>query len=945
MHARTTGQAQVFGPLVEAIGTPAFVLDADNDIVAANPAAWGLLPVGATKVADILPDHARARTLEHLTRVRAGKSAIDCALLPTGPDPSGAEFVATALMGAPEVSGFFLCQLAQPVDYRPMTILPLPGNIPKRAWDMEAGSGTCIAVHEPRTLVLSEEPESIQSLLMLVDPADVRGVTHALAKLLSGTDDRMQALCRIKDGGTDLTILMEGTVSARDPDGFPTTIAVMESDVTVLLDRHVGAASVAPDAGRWKAATINANQGVWHHDFEKGTYFFSETWRRQRGLSADERAVDMVDNWLATVHPNDRAHAQEEKRRVDRGETNLINQKYRQRHRDGRWIWFMSRGRVLRRNSDGYPVEVIGTDTDINDIKVMELESQRMAERLDVAMEAAGMARWEYKINADEAFWDDRLLNIFGITDGRNIRPGSDWMNYIHPDDRAEAFAYTQDCTERGADVAFDYRCMTPDGEVRYIRTRGKYVRDSATGPRYYGINFDITEDKMRAQELEEARAMLEHESRHDALTGLANRRRLDDVYSELLNTGLDAGTRVAVMHFDIDQFKQINDTMGHDAGDETLKHAASILRSHAPDGALVSRIGGDEFAALVFDAPDDAALTETAERIIRHMSQPFHYYAHECNIGTSIGIAVAEGQPDPESNLFIDADLALYEAKKAGRGRVRFFNGAMKEAAQQRKNSFDALLAGFEQGEITCHYQPQFDTKTLELTGLEALVRWESDRFGLLMPGEFLQTAEDMGLLAQFDELVLRRALHDMQSWEAAGLAVPQISVNVSSHRLNDPSLGDQLRALELPARKLSFELLESAFLDARNDVIDRNLRMINQMGIDIEIDDFGSGHASIASLLEILPKRLKIDRSLIQPIVGSEQQRALVETIIGIGEMLDIRVVAEGVETTEHVHLLQKMNCCYLQGYGLARPMDATAMRSFLEDLSSSAGRLRLA
>ncbi|WP_300034685.1 EAL domain-containing protein [uncultured Roseobacter sp.] len=560
-------------------------------------------------------------------------------------------------------------------------------------------------------------------------------------------------------------------------------------------------------------------------------------------------------------------------------------------------------------------------------------------------MEAAGMGRWEYDVGAKYAFWDDQLLEIFHMPKGKNIVDADAWSQTIHPEDREAVTRLSEQCLAEERDIATDYRMLRPDGSVRYIRTRGKYVKSSDHGARYFGVNFDVTSDYEHAQQLEAARAQLEHDSRHDALTGMANRRYLDDVFTELINSESKHRDRIAVLHFDIDHFKQINDTLGHDAGDATLKHAAALLQDNLPDNALVARVGGDEFVALVPDAPTDDVLREIAKRIISEMARPYFYESQQCNIGTSIGIAVSRSRSSLGNSLFIDADIALYQAKKAGRGRCRFFDRAMREEAKRRKNSFDALLAGFDQGEITCHYQPQFDARTLEVSGLEALVRWESSEFGLLMPDEFLGMAEDMGLVAQFDELVLQKALSDMTSWEEKGVGVPRISVNVSAHRLNDPSLGNRIKSLNIPRGRVSFELLESAFLDSKNDVIENNLRLIDEMGIDVEIDDFGSGHASIVSLLEIAPKKLKIDRLLIQPVVRSERQRALVETIIQIGRMLDIEVVAEGVETPDHVSILQTLGCGYLQGYALAYPMNAAKTATFLSEYRANATHLKRA
>ena len=948
-----TTDVSLIGPLVDALALPAFLVSPDHRILRVNDPCRALLGLKDEKaighaLADFLLAEKADAVARHLGMIAEENVAVDLAMLPINSTNGVHVFSATAV----KLEGVgllgFLCQCAdtlQRVDDLHLRY-SLPENLPRRVWELSVVDGAILPSCNVSSGVQSVGELSLQDYLQQIHPSDRTTLLSALGALVSTTEETLCLSYRVANAdGAFTSFLGKGQVTSWKSDGFPRTISMSETDTTDFGKSHTSVHSLAESELRWKTALLSANQGVWDHDFERDRHFLSSTWRDLRGLAPNDPVPETTEDWLKTIHPQDLDHIKAELERLDSGETDIINYKFRQRHTDGHWVWFLRRGRIVRRDAQGFPARIIGTDSDITDIKTVEIESQRMAERLNLAMETAGMARWEFNVNANQAFWDDRLLKMFGVTDGQNLRSGEDWSTFIHPDDRAATTAYTEDCLHKKQDVACDYRLVAKDGTVRYIRTRGKFVDDTETGPRYYGVNYDITKDQLRAKELEDARARLEHESRHDALTGLANRRRLDDVYTEYMRANSAKDMRLAVLHFDIDHFKQINDTMGHDAGDATLKHAADILRRNAPGDALVSRGGGDEFVALLFEAPDDAALEEIAKRIIHDMSQPYFYGSQECNIGTSIGIAVANGRMTSDCNLFIDADLALYEAKKAGRGRFRFYNAQMKEEARRRKNSFDALLAGFDQGEITCHYQPQFDASTLELTGLEALVRWESAKFGLIMPEEFLQTAEDMGLLAQFDELVLRRALFDMGRWQKAGLSVPQVSVNVSAHRLNDPSLGDRLRELDLPSGMLSFELLESAFLDARNDVIDKNLKMIRQMGIEIEIDDFGSGHASIASLLQVAPQRLKIDRTLIQPIVGSKRQRELVKTIIEIGRMLDIRVVAEGVETAAHVPILKEMGCCYLQGFGLARPMDADAVEDFLANLSTSLGRLKLA
>ncbi len=940
INGRTEPQKVSGDLLVDALAVPAILISVEREIVAVNQLALSVLGIETSNCAlgqkfqSILCSQQGVSFWAHLTEIEKGSSPLSFAIAKLKHGASYQTFSVRPLIEIDRRIIGFLCQGYEqdrnPADCQiPSEILE---GLPRRTWvfDLTSGAISPKVSMEPSIPELSAQP--LSEYFQSIHPEDILRLQYGLAALASAANAEFSGSYRVAFCGDENRELY-GTarVESWGESGRPQTIVVHEYYVGETRKRLDQLVSFSDDEDRWKTAVLSANQAVWDHDFERDHHYVSETWRDLRGLGNEEQMPHSTDEWLKTIHPQDVDHIKEELRKIDSGATDIINYKFRQRHKEGHWVWFLSRGRVVRRDTGGAPLRIIGTDTDITEIKTAELESQRMAERLDVAMEAAGMARWEFNVNKEEAYWDDRLLKMAGITDGKNVRPHDDWLRYIHPDDQAAALAYTERCLEQKADVAHDYRMVTKDGQIKHIRTRGKYVVHPGNDARYYGVNFDITKDKLQTEELEKARALLEHESRHDALTGLPNRRKLDEVLSDCVK---NCTGRVAVLHCDIDYFKQINDTLGHDAGDATLKHAADILLKHTPDASMVSRVGGDEFVVLLFDAPDDPELEHLAETLIREMSRPFYYDAQECNIGTSIGVATTSSVRDHGSALFIDADLALYEAKKAGRGRFRFFTASMKDEARKRKNSFDALSAGFDNGEITCHYQPQFDAQTLAVTGLEALVRWESEKFGLLMPQEFLQTAEDMGLLPQFDELVLRRALYDMKKWRKRGLAVPPISVNVSAHRLNDPTLGDQLRVLDLPRDMVSFELLESAFLDARNDVIDRNLRLISAMGIDIEIDDFGSGHASIASLLEIKPTRLKVDRFLVQPIVESTRQRELVKTIIGIGRMLGIKVVAEGVETAAHIEILQQMGCCYLQGYGLARPMNAKNTGVFLSE-----------
>ncbi len=313
-------------------------------------------------------------------------------------------------------------------------------------------------------------------------------------------------------------------------------------------------------------------------------------------------------------------------------------------------------------------------------------------------------------------------------------------------------------------------------------------------------------------------------------------------------------------------------------------------------------------------------------------MRKPVTFNGHICRFGASVGIASQSGTAIDARQLLINADLALYRAKNRGRSRHEFFTSDFQAQIITNKQTADDILSSVEQGRFLPYYQPKFCARTLDIVGVETLARWNHPTRGILAPDTFLKIAEDLDCVATIDRIVLEKSLADFAEWRRLGVGIDQISVNVSSKRLHDPELGRSLRTLDIAPKSLSFELLESIFLDDCDHVVLENLAEIRNLGIDIEIDDFGTGHASIVSLMKLRPRRLKIDRQLVKPVSRSPAQRKLVGTIIEIGRSLDIEVIAEGVETPAHVAIMRDLGCDSLQGYALARPMPAEAIPDFV-------------
>ena len=435
--------------------------------------------------------------------------------------------------------------------------------------------------------------------------------------------------------------------------------------------------------------------------------------------------------------------------------------------------------------------------------------------------------------------------------------------------------------------------------------------------------------------EINTAKQMAEYHSLHDPLTNLANRRFLDNKMKELD----ERNKWIAILHIDIDHFKQINDTKGHDAGDFILMHVADSLKDLVRGNDFVARVGGDEFVVVADLTDNNEPKTQTvklAERIINALSKPVDYQGEPCRLSVSVGAAIKLAEALDLKTLFVNADTALYQAKHAGRNRFDIYDETLKNDVLQRKSLGDELIIAVERQQIIPFYQLQFETQTLAVSGMEALARWEHPSKGLVSPFEFLPIAQELGLLGEIDRLIMNKAVEDLAALDAAGLHVPRVAVNISAQRLNEKNFLDDVKSLNLPVERITFELLESVFLDNADDQIRWTIDGIRELGIHLEIDDFGSGHASVLGLLDVKPRRFKIDRQVIRDIHESASTRSLVRSIIGIGKSLDMGVLAEGIETAAHVVEIQKTDCDHLQGYALAKPMAVENLYEFLREKS---------
>ncbi len=468
--------------------------------------------------------------------------------------------------------------------------------------------------------------------------------------------------------------------------GEPVVLAASFSDISAL---KAEIADLTMWEDRWNNALVGSSTGVWDHNWATGQKYYSPTWRRIRGMSTDDPLPASTEEWLDLLHPEDRAHVMHCMERQNAGDPDYTVFEYRERHKDGHWIWIECRGDCVAWDESGKPTHIIGTDTDVTARKLAQEATRRMSRRLDMALEISGVGTYECDLTTGVVDWDDRMFRIYGLSRRQDVRVGGLWETFLHPDDADRVIGKVDEHVGNGTRFSDQYRVILRDGSERIIRARTMTFVDGDGHLMTVGANWDVTEDaglhreleraktlaEARNSELEVAKERIEHSAMHDYLTELPNRRYLDDMLDRMSEECRSSGGGIAVLHIDLDRFKQINDSLGHEAGDAMLLHAAKVLRASLNAQDFVARIGGDEFVVLSRLDGSEEPLSTVAKRVIDDLCRPVTYEGRQCRVGASVGIATEFGAAIDVRQLLRNSDIALYQAKRQGRNRHVFFS------------------------------------------------------------------------------------------------------------------------------------------------------------------------------------------------------------------------------------------------------------------------------
>jgi diguanylate cyclase (GGDEF)-like protein len=551
------------------------------------------------------------------------------------------------------------------------------------------------------------------------------------------------------------------------------------------------------------------------------------------------------------------------------------------------------------------------------------------------------LGHWELRIADNRLYWSEEIYKIFEQNSGAFIPDQSGFLNMVHAADRLHVEEGFEKAIKNKAGITIEYRITTGTGRQRFVGQQIEVVENQKKElAALTGTIQDITERKDHENQVR-------HLAYYDVVTGLPNR----TCFLELLSTALELAKRnerrFAVLFLDLDGFKGVNDTYGHHVGDLMLKEISGRLteglrRSDVASRYLfeqnyivdVARLGGDEFTILLNELtqPEDAAVA--ARNILKWVAEPLLLENHKVFSGASIGIALFPQDGQDGETLLKNADIAMYHAKKMGKGNFQFFHDFMNVKARKRMELENCMHQAVSNNELHLYYQPLINAASGELIGAEALMRWDSPQLGFLHPADFIPLAEENGMILKFGEWAMHEVCRNYKEWQKKGMGYLSIAINLSSLQFNQisfiPILKGILDEYQLDPAFLVFELTETIIM-ADSEKILGTLLELKKMGIRLSIDDFGTGYSSLSYLKRFPLDSLKIDRSFIKDLSTNSEDAAIVNAILALATALNLHVIAEGVETDLQKQFLQNTSCQAIQGYLFAKPMPMSEFQEY--------------
>ncbi|CUA86953.1 PAS domain S-box/diguanylate cyclase (GGDEF) domain [Chelatococcus sambhunathii] len=757
--------------------------------------------------------------------------------------------------------------------------------------------------------------------LAAVHPEDRQRVMARWQTALAG-GSVYDASFRVLTRSGDFRWVEARAVPVRDADG---AIREWVGKLSDIHERMEAEESLRASEERLRLAVESTALGIWDADFVTGRREWNTQARAILGLP-DEMPVDR-DSFRARVHPDDREEVERRFFVDSPADGSVYRGEYRILRADtGEERWVAATGRTVV-DGRGRPVRKIGTVRDITERKRSLQALSSSERRLRLALQAARMIAWEQDLTTGFVTRSENAVGILGIGSG----PVEEILACIHPQDRQlrRDFLRSPDCGD-----TIEIRYLRPDGQRLWLAIRGERVGND----RLVGVTFDITAQKQAEEEAWRMASL-------DGLTGLSNRASFQETLEHICSGMSGEAPAFSLLLVDLDHFKDVNDTLGHDAGDQLLMEVGARLRRAVRAGDVVARFGGDEFAVLVREPPAAGWAEKLAERIRTTLLAPFATRGRTFATRASIGIATFPHDGANAKDLLKSADIALYRAKAEGRNRFVTYTPALRAAVEERIALVEDVRRGLRAREIVPYYQPKVCLASGRIVGFEALARWNHPDRGLLTPASFSVAFEDPELSRALGEQVLACVTADMRHWLDHGLAPVQVAVNVSPAEFSDRRLASSIMEMldrrGIPARWIEVEITEAVFLDQMLADAAATLQELHAAGFSIALDDFGTGYASLSHLKRFPIDHIKIDKSFIHEIERNEDDEAIVSAVIHLGHRMKMQITAEGVETLSQASRLHELGCDNAQGHLYAGAMSACDVTAFLTRLPGDESR----
>ena len=562
-------------------------------------------------------------------------------------------------------------------------------------------------------------------------------------------------------------------------------------------------------------------------------------------------------------------------------------------------------------------------------------EIHKLKERLELALAGSNDGVWDRNFIENTLYISPRWKEMIGYKDSELPNEPNVWNTRVHADDLRQAQRDIENhINGKTNSYVNTHRLKHKDGHWVWILDRGQRILDkNGKVVRMLGTHTDITKQKELEISLEKQKNKLHYQANYDSLTGLPNRALFHDRLNHNIEKSIRDQSKFALLFLDLDMFKQINDSFGHEFGDMVLKEVGNRIKKILRKGDTLARLGGDEFTIITEHLSKAENIRVLAEKILDLFKEPIIINQHNLYISTSIGISLFPDDSKSAKNLLKYADSAMYKAKDEGRNNYKFYSKELTELVFQRIVLENSLRIAIQNEELVIYYQPQIDAKTEKLTGMEALVRWQHPTLGLISPAKFIPIAEETRLIVDIDRWMMKKAMHQFGQWYKNGLNPGTLALNLSMKQLKSDDflqvVTEDMNTCNFKAEWLEFEVTESKVMEKPKEMI-LKLNKLNSMGIKIAIDDFGTGYSSLSYLKKLPINTLKIDQSFISGVPQDNEDVAIVKAIIAIAKSLNLDLVGEGVETLEQKEFLLTNGCQNIQGYFYSKPIPSYEVKN---------------